>query len=318
MLDKQIYIGHRDFGTSMADADLANLKLTDAFRSRVVKGLTGLKKVGSNQFIGLLFDENSPFIELELLDDLLEHCLTAAFYLRYAVIPLKLAEAYMLQGSYQQAVDHLKLVYDDHPTNEMLREIYPYLTQTINIFTPIAGADEKLMRLRLGDAYLKQADLLFRQNTASSKYKAKKLFKRVLVLHNETDRCECEGRLGEVIESVLKNIFDFQDVVNNTNISRFADLLNLSYQNAEPFDYGSIFNRNLNKEMSKQEFERALETTQEEIAKTRQNYRNQLKSNTSLDRLRGHSQKLLEETEVRTVALKNRSQIDSQYYQFNK
>ena len=137
-----------------------------------------------------------------MLDTLLERLLSATFYLRYAVIPVRLASAYLLAGDYARAASMLRIVYDDDGEDETQREIYPMLTAAPEAFEQAIGADSRLMRLRLGEAYLALAEWYFRHNTEASRYSARRYYERVLCLHTYVDTCECEGQLGEIVETI--------------------------------------------------------------------------------------------------------------------
>ena len=302
-LDQQRYVEHRNSGAGMPTDALADFILTGTTTRRTVSRLN-IKRVDNTssqeQFVGLMYDENASFIRLDLLDRLLEKCLAATFYLRFAVIPVKLAQSFMLQGHYPQAIAHLKLLYDDHMPFESLREIYPYLTQTVNIFTPIVGADQMLIRLRLGEAYLKQAEQLFRQNTPESRHEALLLFERALALHNENDRCHCDERLGDVVEMVLRNVFDIDGITSKPDYSQFIDLIASIYQNNDVVNTGDILLKHLNENLSHNTFKKALKRTETEIDKIRSQHHQMIGKQTTIAQLSLTSQKLIEEAEVQT------------------
>jgi hypothetical protein len=158
----------------------------------------------------LLFKEGEQAVDLDRLDSLLERLLSALFYLRYAVIPVRLASAYRLAGDYVRAASMLRIVYDDDGLDEAQREIYPMLTAAPEAFVQTIGADSRLMRLRLGETYLALAEWYFRQNTETSRYSARRCYERVLRLHAYVDTCECDDQIGQIVETIAR--FRFTDL----------------------------------------------------------------------------------------------------------
>jgi hypothetical protein len=152
----------------------------------------------------LLFKEGEQAVDLDKLDSLLERILSAVFYLRYAVIPVRLASAYLLAGDYVRAASMLRIVYDDDGLDEAQREIYPMLTAAPEAFVQTIGADSQLMRLRLGEVYLALGEWHFRQNTETSRYSARRCYERVLRLHTYVDTCECDGQIGQIVGTIAR------------------------------------------------------------------------------------------------------------------
>jgi tetratricopeptide (TPR) repeat protein len=161
--------------------------------------------------VNLLFDDRQPVVALNALDRLLDRLLARSFYLRYAAIPVRLAQAYARTGDYAAAVRILKIVYDDDPATESDRAVCPFLTAAPLALGPTAGRDSRLLRLRLAEIYLAWAEWLFRRNSAEERYQAELLLKRVLDLHEQPAHCGCDApyreapaRLTRFIARVLR------------------------------------------------------------------------------------------------------------------
>ena len=143
----------------------------------------------------LVFPPAGHAVDLENLDLWLEQCLEGLLYLRLAAIPVILSKAQYQQGDYEQAAQTLRNVYDDLESTGT--EIYPFLATDQNGGS--IGPDAKLMRLRLAEIYLAQAEWLFRQNEADSRYRARQLVQRVLELHGGASRCNCDEKVRDLI-----------------------------------------------------------------------------------------------------------------------
>ncbi|HKZ05941.1 MAG TPA: hypothetical protein VJU81_10765 [Methylomirabilota bacterium] len=147
--------------------------------------------------VNLLFDDRQQVVVLNALDRLLDRLLARSFYLRYAAIPARLAQAYARTGDYLAAVRILKIVYDDDPATESDRAVCPFLTAAPLALGPTAGRDSRLLRLRLAEIYLAWAEWLFRRNTAEERYQSELLLKRVLELHEQPAHCGCDAPFRE-------------------------------------------------------------------------------------------------------------------------
>jgi len=173
--------------------DLAATQLT--FQT---EGVAGQELAGLSPNRILLFKEKAVAVSLDGLDTLLDKCLALSLYLRFAVLPTRLAQVHLQAGNFELAVRHLHLLYDNtaHPSNA---QVYPYFTQYG--FSP--SPDLKLLQLRLGEAYVQWADWLFRQNSPKSRHLARQHYKRVMALYDKANSCGCEMQVGTVIEEVL-------------------------------------------------------------------------------------------------------------------
>ena len=300
-LETQQYTDHRVDGVGMAVLDVSELELTYRATRRLVREMVGIPQVGTDKYLGLLYETNADVIHVNYLDDLLEDCLTGAFYLRYAVIPEMLARAHALAGNYQSAIDHLRVIYDDHNNNEYFRNVYPYLNQTGNIFQAVAGADQTLMRIRIGENLLNQAEQLFRQDTDTSRYEARQLYERVLALHFRSNQCDCEAKLGDVVETVLKNVVDLTDIRIKPAIVDLIFLIQEVGASDDGIDYASLIDQHLARRLTADSFPQAVEALRRDIEAARHSHRRQIAQHSSLEKLEQRSRALMEEAEIRTI-----------------
>jgi hypothetical protein len=150
----------------------------------------------------LVFPPGGSKVFLDSLDQLLEKCLVLTYYLRFAAIPLRMAQAHLVMGEFQSAADLLHVLYDDDPDDRRGRTIYPFFDRPW--FTDFAdpGAGAAAMRIRLGDDYLRWAELLFRQNSEASRYEARRLCERALRLHGQ-ENCDCVAQQRQASRHVL-------------------------------------------------------------------------------------------------------------------
>lgn len=162
----------------------------------------------------LVFAGGQRAVLLNALDWLLDECLSLAYYLKYASIPIRMAQAHFSSGDYARAVAMYHLVYDDTAYSlgadildvvpEEERQIFPYLTVPPPSLGKAVGYDSTLMRLRIGEVYLAWADWLFRQNTADSRYEARRLADRVFQLYGDEHVCGC-GKVYKEIRQWLQS-----------------------------------------------------------------------------------------------------------------
>jgi hypothetical protein len=187
--------------------NLSNMGL-DLATQPLVSGQTGIyrkqKLRGTSDT--LEFPDEIQAVNLDTLDIALDACLSLTFYLRFSVIPIRMAQAYLLSAEYESAVELLHLLYDDtvpeDPNFDDFYTIYPFLAESHEEFDVDVGPDVQLMRLRLGEVYIEWARGLIKTNTEESRYKARLLYWRILKLHNIKDYCECFKPIGELIQKV--------------------------------------------------------------------------------------------------------------------
>lgn len=163
----------------------------------------------------LLFRDGDQAVSLDSLDILLDRCLALSYYLRFAAIPIRMAQACLLSADYESAIKYLHLIYDDtapdsptintNPEHEA-QVMYPGLASPPEAFSQAIGADSRLARLRLSDAYLAWAEWLFLKNTPETRKQARRLCERILKLHGMEEPCKCMEPLGELIESLVRKI----------------------------------------------------------------------------------------------------------------
>ena len=163
------------------------------------KQLNGVKRNNKNLY--LTFPPGSSQVHLNRMDRLLERSLILTYYLRFAVIPVRMAQAYLAMGEYQSASDLLHVLYDEQPDDRRNRTMYPFFDWPW--FTDFAdpGIDAAAARLRLGEVYLRWAEMFFRQNTEASRYEARRLYERVLRLHGQED-CSCVEQQSRAAQHV--------------------------------------------------------------------------------------------------------------------
>ena len=204
-LDESIYRDHICCGAPMTRNFLSS-PLTWTPTSNTKHLLVGVQRAGNNGYI--VFQQGTTAANLERLDRVLELCLTLSFYLRFAVIPVRRAQAYVQSGDYQRAVTQLHLIYDDTVALEDQRKIYPALAAGPASFSQTVGPDGRLMRLRLAAIYLDWADWLFRHNDGDDRFEARRLLERVVSLHGGD--CECSRRLGEIYQVIGQHLITGQ------------------------------------------------------------------------------------------------------------
>lgn len=231
VLDDRMYLDHFD-GKGMKISDLENIKLTSVSTDFRSIRLREAKSVNNNDNIFILIGKGGLLPDLRAMDILLEKLLASMFYFRFVVIPVRLAQAYQLSGSYEPAVKQLSLIYDDKvKTGELERHIYPLLAFPENdILNRKTSQDVRLIRLRLGEILLEWADWLFRQDTPESRHEARELYLRVLAMHDNAN-CNCDNQLGTISESIIDRwlnlIIDnpLSDLELLDDPARFADLI---------------------------------------------------------------------------------------------
>ena len=167
---------------------------TIGFTSQELKDLQGVHN-GSVNPLYLLFPAGTETVWLNMLDKLLDACLARIFYLRFAVVPVRMSQAYLRQGDFDKAIDILHLIYDDR--NNI--QVYPFLSVPLNeSFNVDVGSDVRLIKLRLAEGYLQWAKWLLKSDTTDSRYQARMLCERVLRLHGVEDYCACSEAIGKV------------------------------------------------------------------------------------------------------------------------
>lgn len=197
-LDQESYVRHLDDGHGMS-ARLTGIPLVLPAHDETAVSLAGTP-------LELIFSAGTHWVNNEALDLLLEKCLASLFFLRYAVIPTRTAQALGQRGDYARALKLLNLIYDDTaPGNEGARQIYPKLAAPPDSLTPsrTLSPDVRLLRLRIAGICLDWAEVLFRRNTNESRYQARGLYQRVLALHDNAS-CDCDAQIGTVTETILE------------------------------------------------------------------------------------------------------------------
>ncbi|MCU0788221.1 MAG: hypothetical protein MUC91_08535 [Verrucomicrobia bacterium] len=197
-LDQESYDRHLDDGHGMS-ARLTKIPLVLPAYDETAVSLAGTP-------LELIFSAGTHWVNNEALDLLLEKCLASLFFLRYAVIPTRTAQALAQRGDYARALKLLNLIYDDTaPGNEGARQIYPKLAAPPDSLTPsrTLSPDVRLLRLRIAGICLDWAEVLFRRNTNESRYQARGLYQRVLALHDNAS-CDCDAQIGTVTETILE------------------------------------------------------------------------------------------------------------------
>ncbi len=198
----------------------------------------------------LVFPFGSRTVWLDALDGVLDACLALTFYLRYAVIPVRMAQAHLLSGGYARAVDLLHLLYDDTASDEPKshspgfednRLVYPGLSTPRERFEVDVGPDARLMRLRLGEVYLSWARWLLNSDTDESRYQARLLCERVLKLHEVEDYCACSETIGEVTRWIHMLVAGHKSVQQRTAMDDAKALLaGLSQARRESVDLRNL------------------------------------------------------------------------------
>jgi len=154
-------------------------------------------KSGGKQ-VHLLFPGGQKAFVLNALDELLDHCLTFVFHLRFVAIPLRAAQCHLRAGDFDAALAMLRLVYDETAPDEASREVSPCLTDPPAAIGNAIGVDSRLMRLRLAEVHLAKAEWLFRRNGEHDRYHARRHLEQVLALHDRSSACSC----GEIYSTL--------------------------------------------------------------------------------------------------------------------
>lgn len=317
ILNTDVYTSHVSYGTGMALAELVEAPLTVNATKRAAVSLSGLSGTGTTAGLHLLFDEGQPLIVTHRLDALLENCLVMAFYLRFVVIPTRLAQAHAMRGDYARAADYLHLLYDDSNPNatEAEHEIYPFLTDAPDAFTTTIGADTRLLRMRLADIYLAWAEWLFRQDTTTSRHQARQLYERVLTLHGEANRCDCDATLGSVVEELLERTLVLVSPEGPADISvatSVLDLLKVVFAHpAQPVDHSSIIREHIpdlpddgvTDPPAANRLPGVVSTIRNTISDTVERYQESIAKATHVNELLENGQRLHHEVEIANVAL---------------
>lgn len=212
LLDDLIYLAHQNMAEPMSQ-NFIHPPLTEVanqFQSRRLRGLTR-----AGEELKIVFAPGEASVHLVRLRNLLERCLVLSYYLRFAVIPMRMSQAYLALGEYEKAANMLHVLYDDQAAGPEERVIYPFFT--VNPRSPHSiesGTDVQAMRLRLGGVYLHWAEFLFRQNTVESRFAARRMYERVLQLHYVTD-CNCDQRRSQAVAHAAR--LAHASAANNAN-----------------------------------------------------------------------------------------------------
>jgi hypothetical protein len=193
-----IYDHHEDHGDGMATL------LTEPTRPLVYPALEVAAEKLAIRFDHqpaetwyLVFASGRQAISLSRLDQLLDRCLALSAYLRYAVIPVRMAQAYAASGDFRQAETVMRVVYDDS-ADPARRVIYPRSAKPPFGLTRALSIDERLLRLRLGEILIRWAEWLFRQDTEESRRLAFRLCTRLLALYEDPDFCGCDAEVEQL------------------------------------------------------------------------------------------------------------------------
>ena len=197
----EIYSRREEELTGMA------VRLDDPVLTRTARGveserLAGVKASNGNDRY-LLFPDGATAVSLDALDELLDRCLALSFYLRYAAIPTRMAQAFLQSGEFERSADLLHLLYDDTAPVPEARTIYPGFNSPPDSLIAGVSPDVRLLRLRIGEVYLAHAEWLFRQDTAESRHAARRLYKQVLAFHDGAKDCDCDSQIGTVVEEII-------------------------------------------------------------------------------------------------------------------
>jgi hypothetical protein len=197
LASQSIYDSHVDYGTGMA-SNLINTSSPLVYDSRQLTSETLAIRFDRRpaESWHLVFPSGSQAVSLVRLDRFLERCLALSGYLRYAAIPVRMAQAYAASGDFGQAETLMKVVYDDQ-AQPAQRAIYPRFSKPPLGLTNTMSIDERLMRLRLADILIQWAEWLFRQNNDDSRRLAYRLCTRILALYDDAEFCSCGGAIGE-------------------------------------------------------------------------------------------------------------------------
>ena len=287
------YAQHRNGKKGMALSNLAQKELTFETGKDTRVQLAGAE-VNDKQ-LSLFFKEGEAAVNLSELDKLLEKLLSSAFYLRYAVIPVRLAQAYQQAGDYERAANMLCIVYDDSGQGEYQREIYPRLSEAPETFVQTVGPDSRLMRLRLGEVYLALAEWHFRKDTTQSRYQARRLYERVLRLHTYSAACGCEAQLGEFTEQVVESVVELVDYLDDHRlpIDVVLNLIDVSVNSDIPVALDDLFGPRNRARASN-----SLTEAKNKIDTALATYRTKVREHATIPKLLGKGAILLKEAEL--------------------
>jgi|GEM_PF-5552279 len=221
-LTSDIYNDHFNFGHGMSDNILAGSFVSESIDNDKVK-LHGVRRGNNDLF--MVFQSGSNKVNPNNINTTFHHSLAQLFFLSYAVIPIRMAQAYFQAGEFERSLELLRLVYDDtdqEPSDGIGTQIYTVFSLPPEAFESSVSPDTRLMRLRLAEAYLAHGDTLFRADTAESKYQACLQFEQVLKLHEAN--CNCESRVGEITEELLDSVIPSKRL-NNPDIRAVLDII---------------------------------------------------------------------------------------------
>ena len=201
-LMSSVHGDHGNFGHGMSDKLLAGLFVTQSIDNDKVQ-LHGATRV--NKDLYMVFRSGTNKVEPNNINKTLHRALAQLVFLRFAVIPTRMAQAYFQAGEYERSAELLRLLYDDTDQDwfdDLGMQIYPIFSQPPEAFEFGVSPDTRLMRLRLAETYLAQGEALFRSDSKDSRYRACRLFERVIELHGAN--CDCESRIGEITEDLVE------------------------------------------------------------------------------------------------------------------
>ena len=166
--------------------------------------LHGVRRADRDLF--MVFKSGTNKVKPNDINNTFEKALATLFFMRYALIPVRMAQTYYQAGEFERAFDLFRLLYDDtaDQQDENKKQIYPVFAQPPDSFNRAISPDIRLMRLRLAEAYLARAETLFRSDSQPNRYQARKLFQRVLSLHQAN--CNCENKIGEITEDIIDRL----------------------------------------------------------------------------------------------------------------
>ena len=200
-LDDRVYLDIVN-GTGFTSPVNGDIPLVTIAQAQNVIPLYNVEDL-NNKSLSLIFSAGSPLPDLYALDVLLERMLAGMFYLRFVVIPVRLARAYQQSGDFASGARQYSMIYDDlAPGGENNRRIFPFMSLLPEGLNFKAGPDARLIRLRLGELLLEWAEWLFRQDTPETLHQSRRLYERVKKLHRY-DNCNCEAQLGTVTEAIV-------------------------------------------------------------------------------------------------------------------
>ena len=307
-----LFVNHVENGVGMA-AELLEGPLVEISLGVVTMPLKGLKAryMGAESDRYLLFKKGELAVTwqaLEKLDLLLERCLALTFYMRYAVLPVRLAQAYLRSGAYERAVDMLHLLYDESasaiPGPNLYQDpnaIYPLSAAQLG-YASAVSADSRLMRLRLAEVYLPWADWEFRHNTEDSRYRARQLYDLVLALHDDPGYCTCDEPIGYVISNLL--LGQARTAAANLQVEQSISIVNKLHSGRSYLhDWEPIINRSLAIDgQPDTTSSRDITALEQAIEEAEEAYRTRLEESTALTELQRLSRTMVEEGELQEAA----------------